>query len=57
MQRLYGRNVERRALIDPMVANDAMPGMGLLRCARMMHIIHHGAATIVVGAKNFSPLR
>jgi hypothetical protein len=28
MQRLYGRNVERRALIDPMVVNGAMPGMG-----------------------------
>jgi hypothetical protein len=28
MQRLYGRDIEQRAIIDPMVANDAMPGMG-----------------------------
>jgi hypothetical protein len=25
---VYGRDIEQRAIIDPMVANDAMPGMG-----------------------------
>jgi hypothetical protein len=28
MQRLYGRNIEQRAMIDVMVANGARPGMG-----------------------------